>query len=622
MAMNRTYRPDIDGLRTLAVLPVVFYHLKVRGITGGFVGVDIFFVISGFLITGLIYSDIQADRYSIVQFYVRRARRIFPALFFMCAVCTVAVLAIYLPDEVAAYKSSLASATLFVSNLYFYFTENYFAAAADTKPLLHTWSLAVEEQFYIFFPLILLLSHRLFLKHQKPVIAAIAIASLALSIWLVQANPPAAFYLIQARAWELMIGALLAINAIPPIRSKTLAELVGGIGIVLIGGSVFLLNDSTPFPGLAALPPCLGAACVIHSGTHCRTWTVRLLSLVPVRFIGLISYSLYLWHWPITVFTLNYWNPLTKTVKIGAFALSLALAAFSWRFVEQPWRRKPYRIGSFGILAGSGATMAILVLVAYATGPISNALWKIPDSAQRILDLQRTGGVAFTGKSCFLSSHRDDLDLYDRENCLKWSDTQPNLLILGDSMAHDFVAGFKSNFPDQNLLQALSSGCKPVSGGTGLHRCTTLMQSMFDDFIPKHHFKAIILSARWEGEDLDLLVKTVVKLKPYADKVIVMGPRVLYRSPLPRLVAMSLIKHDPGLVGQGREDGQRPLDRKFAARLAGSGATYFSVYKAMCPDSDCVTTDGDGMPIQFDYGHLTKPGSVLIVEKLKTSGVL
>jgi peptidoglycan/LPS O-acetylase OafA/YrhL len=615
------YRPDVDGLRALAVLPVVLYHLKVRAITGGYVGVDIFFVISGYLITGLIYKEIQNENYSILRFYERRARRIFPALFVVCGVVALCALEFNLPMEVAAFKDSLIAATLFVSNIYFYITTDYFGPAADTLPLLHTWSLAVEEQFYIFFPLLLLFSHRFFLHAQKLVLVILFALSLAISAWLTSSNPPAAFYLIHSRTWELMIGALLAVGIVPVVKHRAVAEGLGLAGIALIGFSVLRFNDQMAFPGFAALVPCVGAAFIIHSGADHRTYVARGLSLAPIRFVGLISYSLYLWHWPVAVYTLSYWNPLTKVVKTIALAAIFILATLSWKFVEQPFRQRPYRMGSVGVLMASFAAAAFLVAAAFVIGPVSNALWDVPVKAREIL-ATTSGRKPITGKTCFLSSQRDDLALFDRESCLRWSELKPNYLLLGDSMADDLAAGLAENMPEINLLQALSSGCKPVIDAEGFHRCKTLVNSMFQDFVPKHRLKGIILSARWGDKDIDPLVKTIAALKPYVDEVIVLGPRPLYRSPLPRLMAMSMIKGNPSMVATSREDKQQELDAEYAARLRDSGARYVSVYQAMCSDSECLVAGEDGMPVQFDYGHFTRSGSILVVRRLREAGNL
>jgi hypothetical protein len=418
-----------------------------------------------------------------------------------------------------------------------------------------------------------------------------------------------------------MIGALLAVGVVPVVKHRAVAQGLGFAGVALIGFSVFRFNDQMAFPGFAALVPCLGAAFVIHSGAEHRTYVSRTLSLAPIRFVGLISYSLYLWHWPVAVYTLNYWNPLTKVVKTIALAAIFILATLSWKFIEQPFRQRPYRMGSVGVLMGSFAAAAVLVASAFVIWPLSNALWNVPEKARQILATD-SGRKAITGKACFLYSQRDDLALFDRENCLRWSEEKPNYLLLGDSMASDLVDGLTENLPELNLLQALSSGCKPVVDAEGLHRCTALMNAMFQEFVPNHRLKGIILSARWIEKDIDPLLSTIAALQPYVDEVIVLGPRVTYRSPLPRLMAMSIIKNDPDLVTGSREEEQQALDAKYAARLRNSGARYVSVYQAMCSDSECLVGDEDGMPVQFDYGHFTRSGSILVVRRLREAGSL
>ena len=614
------YRPDIDGLRAIAVVPVVLYHLKIKPFDGGFVGVDIFFVISGYLITQLIYGEIQQGRYSIVGFYVRRARRIFPALFVMCAVCTVATLFILLPGEVAEFKSSLIAATLFVSNIYFYITADYFAAAAETKPLLHTWSLAVEEQFYIFFPLILLAAHRYLQRWHRQALVGLAIASLAICGWLAEENPEAAFYLIHPRAWELLIGALLAVGVVPTIRGRLLAEVIGGLGLILIAVSVFLLTENMQHLGLAMLLPCLGAACVIHSGLEQRTWTARLLSIPPMRWIGLISYSLYLWHWPITVAALTYSNPFTRLSKAIALSASIVAAVLSWRFVEQPFRQRPYRIGSAGILSLSGFAMATLVAVALVAYPISNRLWVIPERAQAILAREQKPDL--DGGRCFLSANRNDFALFNREQCLGLSDTKPNVLLIGDSMAADVAHALRLAYPDVNWLQAIATRCKPVLATMGAKGCSALMNYILREFIPEHKLDAVVFSARWIDADADRLVQTIEQVKLHAGKVIVLGPRLEYVSPVPRLLAMSIIKNDPKMLDRARRAGQDDRDALYAARLEGTGVTYFSMYRTLCPSSDCISSDDDGMPLNSDYGHLTASGATYVINRLKEAGAL
>jgi peptidoglycan/LPS O-acetylase OafA/YrhL len=625
-AAHDKYRPDIDGLRAVAVLPVVFYHLNISLVSGGFVGVDVFFVISGYLITSLISAEMFAGTYSITKFYVRRARRIFPALFFMCAVTALFVFVFCLPSDAKRFSSSLAAATLFASNVYFYATADYFAAAADTQPLLHTWSLAVEEQFYIFFPLILLLVRRHFGRREKQIMLALAVLSLATSIWLVRTDQAGAFYLLHSRAWELLLGALLAIGAVPAIRSRALANVLGLVGLALIVGSVLLYWERMPFPGLAALAPCVGAALVIHAGKDSSLLASRLLSLAPVRFIGLISYSLYLWHWPVDVIARYLafwygWDPDLKPHKIVALMLGFALAILSWHFVEKPFRQRPYRLGSTAILSASAASMAALVVAAALVYPLSQRFWNMPANAQRVLATLDYRPVN-SARSCFLGPKNNDFRLFNQAGCLALSDTKNNWLLIGDSQAADLWAGLSGVNPEINLLQGTASGCKPLLGGTGEPRCTDLMDFLFTDFIPKHRFDVILLSARWSPGNIGNLKKTANALKPYADRVVVLGPRVEYKQDLPWLLAASMLKHDPSVVDRFRLGKQQQTDRLFADQLRADGIGYISLYRAICPDEKCRVTDQDGLPLAFDYGHLTASGSSFVAQQIKRSGAL
>lgn len=326
---STTYRPDIDGLRTLAVVPVVLFHAGIPHIEGGYVGVDVFFVISGFLITGIIARELTSGRFSLLEFYRRRARRIFPALTLVGSATLLVGAAVLTPQEFRSLGESAASIAIFGSNIYFWKSVSYFDPGV--QPLLHTWSLAVEEQYYLFFPLFLMLMH----GKRKWMIAGLWLifgSSLLLSAMLVAAKPGAAFYLLPSRAWELMLGGLLALGSFGEARSERAGRIASATGLLLILVPVFTYDASTPFPGLAALPPVLGTALLIWG----RGWG---LSARPLVAIGLLSYSLYLWHVPVIEFAKYLTDgPLTLLGGVGASLLSLALAALTYRFVETPFR--------------------------------------------------------------------------------------------------------------------------------------------------------------------------------------------------------------------------------------------------------------------------------------------
>src|SRR5579863_5540660 len=300
------YRPDVDGLRALAVLSVLFFHTGFAPFRGGFVGVDIFYVISGYLITSILLKDLTEGKFSIVAFYERRMRRIFPALFTVLLFAIAAGTVLFDPEEMKIFGKALVTTTLFVSNLYYWHSARplgYFDKAVSSQALLHTWSLSVEEQFYLFFPVTLFLLYRWTKGKVKVWLVALAAVSFAMNIWATQHKPVVAFYWIMPRAWELLAGALLAVKALPPLVNRLARELAGlfGLGMILVAVNLSIREAS--FPGYIVLLPCLGTFLVIYAGEGGQCLARTLLSFRPLVFIGVISYSLYLWHWPIIVFS-------------------------------------------------------------------------------------------------------------------------------------------------------------------------------------------------------------------------------------------------------------------------------------------------------------------------------
>lgn len=335
------YRSDIDGLRAIAIIPVVLFHAGFEYFSGGYVGVDIFFVISGYLITSIMLKEQETGIFTIVNFYERRIRRIFPALFFVMLACIPFAWVLLLPHELKEFGKSVISVSLFSSNIFFWLESDYFAADAELIPLLHTWSLAVEEQFYLIFPLIMITFWGLGKRCLFGIISIIAIFSFALTEWGWRSFPEANFYLIHTRAWELLIGALVAFYLSSNKQAQGYnAELGSIFGLGLILFSVFFLNKTHPFPSLYALPPTIGTALVILF-TSRETLVYKLLSLKLFVFIGLISYSAYLWHQPIFTFSRVYFIDEPRSWLMGLLSiLAFILAYLSWRFIESPFRIK------------------------------------------------------------------------------------------------------------------------------------------------------------------------------------------------------------------------------------------------------------------------------------------
>jgi peptidoglycan/LPS O-acetylase OafA/YrhL len=361
------YRSDIDGLRAIAVIPVVLFHARAPVFGGGFVGVDVFFVISGYLITSLITSEMSAGSFSFIDFYERRIRRIFPALFVVMGFCAAIGWFIMAPDDYKRLGQSIIATTLFVSNILFWSQSGYFDTPAAEKPLLHTWSLAVEEQFYATFPLYLFIAARFFPRHRLAISGLLMLASFLLNVWAVRRYPGATFYFGPTRAWELLLGALLAMGAAPSVGGPVVRNAAGFAGVGLICVAIFSFSKDTPFPGVAALLPTLGAAMVIWSGTSGETAVRGVLSKAPLVFIGKISYSWYLWHFSLLAFgnylTIAGLGVLETLIIVLA---SLVLSVFSWRYIEQPLRRQRWKTFDRRNLFAAAA-MSMLAFVGFGS---------------------------------------------------------------------------------------------------------------------------------------------------------------------------------------------------------------------------------------------------------------
>ena len=429
------YRPEIDGLRAIAVIPVILFHAAVPGFSGGFVGVDIFFVISGFLITTIIVADMEGPSgFSIVRFYERRARRILPALFAMLAVSTVAAFFLLLPMELWEYGKNLLGATLFFSNITHMFQGGYFGGPVDLKPLLHTWSLSVEEQFYVFYPLLVVLFFRLF--GHRGLIVSVGIASLAslvLANWAGIRYPTFNFYVLPTRAWELGIGGLCALYLVRHfLPSGKWRDPMAALGLVMLGYAIFGLDETVPFPGVWALVPVVGTALILLFAST-GTLVHRLLTPRPVVGIGLISYSAYLWHQPLLAFTrLNFQAAPTPTTITLLIAATFGLAYASWRWVERPFRVRG-QISRTAVFGSSAAGIVALSALAVMFVQTDGLLQRYPAYQQALLNQQ--------GAHAYVNS-RYNTEVRDQ---LFKSDQGPRLLIIGDSFSEDLYNMIREN---------------------------------------------------------------------------------------------------------------------------------------------------------------------------------
>lgn len=361
-----SYRPEIDGLRAVAVLPVVFFHAGFSGFSGGYVGVDVFFVISGYLITTILLKDAENSGISVVRFYERRARRILPALFTVILASIPLAWLTMLPNQMEDFALSILAVLFFVSNFFFWRQDDYFGPAAEEMPLLHTWSLSVEEQFYLFFPPFLILAIWLMRRHLLAALLVTTLASFAICVWA-QMNPrvsaAAAFYLLPSRAWEMGVGALCAIYLLR--RTKMNRDVFAFAGLVMIALSVVFFDKGTPVPSPYTLLPVMGTACIIlfcSKGGH----TYRILTLKPMIWFGLISYSLYLWHQPLFAFLrISVYDYPSLFKFAGLIIVSIGLAYLSWRYIEQPFRDSAKVSNNYASLS-LGAACIVFLLYASA----------------------------------------------------------------------------------------------------------------------------------------------------------------------------------------------------------------------------------------------------------------
>lgn len=611
------YYAHVDGLRTLAVVPVVLYHVGLTAIPGGFVGVDVFFVISGYLITGVLMGDLRADRFSIARFYQRRIQRLLPALFVVLLAVWLVSALLYFPVELAPVGWQLLATATFTANFYFRSQTGYFTEAADTQPLLHTWSLAVEEQFYIFFPILLYFLYRYARKHIASALIGLSVLSFVGCVFLTYVAESTAFYMLPTRAWELGIGAILSVLGARQIPGRWAGGVrFAGVALIVIPMLTYT-TESPAFPGWAAALPSVGAALLIGWGGDGIVGKV--LALRPVVYIGRVSYSMYLWHWPLIVFYKHATDPtLSAWEMAGLSVASFVLASLSTELVERPFRTKKARaIRPRPVILVGTATLVVLGTLGaiQIRTPISliNAPESVFATAQAIKyrdtdDFTRQ----FRPGSCFL---REDGEVYNAEKCATLATDRPNILLIGDSHAAQNWLTFSEMFPDANVMQATASACRPLLDGPADSKCKELRDWALKELIPEGNIDAAILDGRWESGDMESLEETIAYLKNYVPRIAVLGPTVEYEGDLPMLLARSEARGDKFDFDTLRIPGRDDVDAAMKEVVEAAGAEYISLLSTECSeDGTCTLYAPDGMPLQFDYGHLTLSGSRFVLQ--------
>lgn len=634
------YRPDIDGLRCIAVLSVIAFHLSPARMPGGFVGVDVFFVISGYLISAIVFSEISDGRFSVRAFYERRIRRIFPALFGMLIGVSAVISFFLLPVEFVTYSKSLISAVTSSSNFFFWRHSGYFDSPTS-NPLLHTWSLAVEEQFYIAFPIFLVIARRFFPQRLKLSVVVLFFASLAASAVTVHYDATTAFYMPYTRAWELLLGTILSLELFPRFKTRWVRNAAALLGIAMIGYAALRYSAQTPFPGLAALVPCIGSALIIGAGTSGSTLVGRALSWRPVVFIGLISYSLYLWHWPVIIL-----NDLGMSVNLSAivphkwaflllsqtinktmeFLISLVLAILSWRFIERPFRSYPRRIERRPLFALSAAVMAVLIVSSGAVIYAGGFPGRFPSRAVEVASFLTPPGASTLGQlgNCAITEE-NRATIFDNSRCLQTVPGRETYLLLGDSHAGSLWSGLKTSLPGSNVLLAGMWGCRPAIHFEGNSACKQMMDFIFQKYLPSHPIQGLLLEARWYSKNLNEVDDIVAWAKTHGVRVIVFGPVAEYDAPLPRLLAYSIAWNSPHLAQQHRVAYSPVMDTQMR-NLAENRwhVCYASLYRATCENGRCLeyADETKGIPLMTDGDHLSESGSELLVHQLFRMGEL
>jgi peptidoglycan/LPS O-acetylase OafA/YrhL len=628
LALARTSRigwqSHIDGMRAIAVLAVLLYHGGISQFSGGFIGVDVFFVISGFLISKIIYEDIATHgRLRIANFYERRIRRILPVFFVVTVAAMAAGFFLFLPDDFAQLGKSAVYATGFAANIFFYLSADYFGPSADTQPLLHYWSLGVEEQFYILFPMFVLAFAKLSPRMLTPALFAVAVLSLVLAEFYVRNEPPAAFYLPLQRAWELLVGSILALPHFPRPRRRLVCEPIAAIGVGLILFSIFAYGPKTAFPGFTAMPPVIGTALILWGCESGRTFVGSALSVKPLRLIGLWSYSIYMIHWPLILFSRQIWPHAGMILNAASISLSIIFGALSYRFVETPFR-EPGSVFYIGRLywsaVASFAMLASAGLFVYESGGFSE---RLPASVIKILAYKDYASIAWPiwrRETCFLTDSQTWADL-DKNACLH--PRRPSALLWGDSNAAHIYAPLSALFKKHGveLSQANSSGCAPIlnSEVPSHPNCRGFNEKALA-WIRANRPDIVILSAIWPlgRENLKEIDNTIDGLTSLKLSIILIGTSPHYRELVPHILAKRLLRGDENKFDEDADNGAAQnsdywLEKRYESNPQ---VTYVSVKQTLCRSSKCPLAGEDWLPLHADAGHFTKEGAELAVRRM------
>lgn len=637
------YRPDIDGLRAIAIISVLIFHAFPSSLPGGFIGVDIFFVISGYLIATIIFRELRSGTFSFLDFYRRRISRIFPALILVLGTCYIVGWFTLIAPDFKVLGKHIAGGFGFVQNLVLYKEDGYFDAASESKFLLHLWSLGVEEQFYIFFPL----GAWLIWQRPKfifPVIALAMLASLFGDVRMLSISHSAAFYMPQFRFWEILLGSMLAHRGIFPgafeerlKNSKALCNSLSAVGIALLIASLILINPVRNFPGFWALLPVSGALLVIMAGS--QAWlNQRLLANRLMVWIGLISYPLYLWHWVIfTYIRLVNAQELTPYYGLIAISLSVLFAFLTYKLVELPLRRLKLPVSKPGVYVLLGVAFASAGLVTFYQNGIPSRpgtdIYARSEYAQYFVN--SLPEWEYATKHHLSEAYRSECDFFDiysyrfRKSTMEprkeisadcyTPKTGTKIMLWGDSHAQQYNYGLSHILPASiSILQVASSGCEanfpaiPAGSRKYCDRSNTVALEVMEKEKPN-----ILIIAQSEGHDtINDLVKLTARAKLLGVKdVIVIGPVPHYAPSLYQVISNKYWVKTPRRITDNLIPSSLQTEKLLSARYkAGAGGfDYLSAMNVFCDHDGCMTylgTDRKTGLVTYDYGHLVPEASL------------
>ncbi len=637
------YRPDIDGLRAIAILPVVLYHAFPGLLPGGFVGVDIFFVISGFLISGIVWNALDAGDFSYARFYANRILRIFPALLTVLLVLYVAGWWLLMPAEFAHLGKLIAGGIGFSNNFLLWLEAGYFDKASALKPLMHLWSLGIEEQFYLAFPFLIVILWRLKISALFPLIG-LALASFALSIHQIGISPESAFFLPQYRIWELLAGALFSWQyrhgsgrgtiLLPTPRHADVASLSG---LAMLFVAFFLINAESKFPGWWAVLPVAGACLLIAAGKDAVVNRL-LLSSRPAIFIGLISYPLYLWHWPLFSLETILNRSFVADPAVQRFLLvvaSLLAAVATYYLIERPIRFGNRRRLKVAGLCLFGLLIAYVGFNTYSREGLlfrNGWVFRYPELVRPLITYRFDDDKYFRSGKCHLRVHQGAEGF--AEACVQTDKAREKAVLLwGDSHAAQFYPGLLSVFPEMGLLQLTAPGCQPILDWDvpGFPACRAVNDHIIA-VIEKLRPGRVILSSRWLGVDQeDKVIATILRIRAAGvNEVIVIGPVPRWHPNLPEALTTKFRQQAftafPERLSEGLDADKQDIDRRLAALAANAGARYISPLNLLCNEAGCLVRpageDFGNAVMAIDDSHLSPEGSRYLMRLIRNANLL